>query len=197
MSSLVNIWISRRLSENKIRSTLFRTDSCEKTGSHHASVTLKIKLSFLPHMSNGVHTVLRYALLLRHKINISQKKKRNNRFFWFSMMQSLACSTRLSLFFLLFWSDEISVIIDVVLGVLVIPSDHHQTESNASCCGEQQSRSAQPRLCLRRGVGTLTRVSGSGSGGGSGGSCLFWFWLQHVWVTSTAKLEQKSTGICF
>lgn len=42
-------------------------------------------------------------------------------------------------------------------------------EPNASCCGEQRSRSAQPRLGLRRGVGTLTTVPGSCGGGGDGG----------------------------
>lgn len=68
-------------------------------------------------------------------------------FFSYSpVMQNLACLTQLSMFFLLFWSDEISVYVYVVLGVLATPCNHHQTEQNACCCGEQGSRSAQPRL---------------------------------------------------
>lgn len=55
---------------------------------------------------------------MRRKINIMQKnqKKTNNSgyFFFISMMQSLACATQLSLFFLWFWSDEISVLVCVV-----------------------------------------------------------------------------------
>jgi len=58
-------------------------------------------------------------------------------------------------------SDEIIALLRVVLAALAIRSDHHQTEQNASGCGEQRSRSARPRLCLLRGVGTSARAPGS------------------------------------
>ena len=79
-------------------------------------------------------------------------------------------------FFLWFCCDEISVYVYAVLGVLLIPCNHHQTEQNACCCGEQGRRSAQTRLCLRRG-GTVTQVPGSCGGRDV---CLFWHRLQHV-----------------
>ena len=112
-------------------------------------------------------------------------------------MSNLACLTQLLLFFLCFWSDEISEHVYVVLGVLVIPCNHHhQTELNASCCGEQRSRSAQPRLCLHRAVGTVTRGPGSCGGGGGGGcgrGCLFWLGLHvsHINSKTTSEIHTK------
>ncbi len=49
--------------------------------------------------------------------------------FLVSVIQNAACLTQLSLFFVLLWSDEMSVHGYAVLGVFVIPSNHCQNRA--------------------------------------------------------------------
>lgn len=90
-------------------------------------------------------------------------------------------------FMALVWRNEC---FHVVWGALLVPCNHHETEQRSSCCGEQWSRSARPRLGLRQGAGRITpRVEQ-----------LRWWGsrLRSVsaptaaWVTTTIELDLKS-----
>lgn len=68
--------MSRCLEHEQNKIDMFQDWKLLKTASHHASVTLMKEPSFLPNMSNDVHTVLTHALSLSQRINSNGKKEK-------------------------------------------------------------------------------------------------------------------------
>lgn len=68
--------MSRCLEHEQNKIDMFQDWKLLKTASHHASVALMKEPSFLPNMSNDVHTVLTHALSLSQRINSNGKKRK-------------------------------------------------------------------------------------------------------------------------